>query len=353
LELADPAYKKRVSALTTCLVTGAAGFVGSHLCEQLLAQGHTVIGVDAFIPYYPRALKEQNLAEVQGAGEAAAHFTFHELDLRTADLTALLNGVEVVFHLAAMAGLRRSWSEFDAYMTCNILATQRLLEAAVAKGVAHFLNISTSSVYGRFATGNEDAALAPVSPYGITKLAAEQLCRAYAENFQLPITILRLFSVYGPRQRPDMGYNIFMRALLNDAVITIDGDGTDSRSNTYVTDCVRGILLAFEQRERSVGEVFNLGGGEEVNVNQVVAMLEELSGKSARIVHGPPRAGDQRRTVADISKARRLLGYAPATSVLEGLRAQLNWQRGQTVLRPHPDLQLRSLHPSSSKSRSP
>lgn len=309
--------------MSICLVTGAAGFVGSHLCEQLLAKGHTVIGLDAFIPYYPRPLKEQNVARIP----QSERFAFHELDLRTADLQTLLQGVDIVFHLAAMAGLRRSWSEFDLYMTCNIQATQRLLEAAVANQVQHLINISTSSVYGRFATGNEESPTVPASPYGITKLAAEQLCRAYAANFGLAVTTCRLFSVYGPGQRPDMGYNIFIRSLLNQEVITIDGDGTDSRSNTYVHDCVQGLLLAFEKPERSKGETFNIGGGEEINVNQVLALLEELSGKTARKVHGPQRAGDQRRTVADISKAQRLLGYNPTTTVYEGLRAQLEWQR--------------------------
>ena len=316
--------------MTICLVTGAAGFVGSHLCEQLLAQDHTVIGVDAFIPYYPRPLKEQNLRELQ----AAPRFTFHESDLRTADLVALLEGVEVVFHVAAMAGLRRSWSEFESYVTCNILATQRLLEAAVQRKIRHFLNVSTSSVYGRFATGNEESPLAPVSPYGITKLAAEQLCRAYAANFNLPITVLRLYSVYGPRQRPDMGYNIFIRALLEDELITIDGDGNDSRSNTYIADCVQGLIRAFEMPEKSIGETFNIGGGEEVTVNGVLEMLEELSGQQPRTTHGPPRAGDQKRTVADTTKARTLLGYNPTTSVLDGLRAQLAWQRDATKSQP-------------------
>lgn len=312
--------------MSTCLVTGAAGFVGSHLCELLLSKGHTVIGVDAFIPYYPRSIKESYLKEIRNS-PVADRFTFHELDLREAELAPLLDGVDAVFHLAAMAGLRRSWSEFDRYMTCNIQATQRLLAAAVERQVGHFLNISTSSVYGRFAIGNEESPLAPVSPYGITKLAAEELCRAYSLNAGLPVTILRLFSVYGPRQRPDMGYHIFIRALLNDEVITVDGDGADSRSNTFVLDCVQGIALAFEQPEQSTGETFNIGGGEEVNVNQVLATLAELSGKEPRVVHGPPRPGDQRRTVADISKARRLLGYTPSTSVREGLAAQLAWQR--------------------------
>lgn len=309
--------------MAICLVTGAAGFVGSHLCEKLIAKGHTVRGLDAFIPYYPRPLKEQNLTTIRGA----AGYTFSEADLRTADLTSLLQDVDVVFHLAAMAGLRRSWSEFDSYMTCNIQATQRLLEAAVQTKVVHFINISTSSVYGRFATGNEESPTVPASPYGITKLSAEQLCRAYETNFGLPVTTCRLFSVYGPRQRPDMGYHIFIRALLNDEVITIDGDGTDSRSNTYVHDCADGLILAMERPEQSKGQTFNIGGGEEVNVNQVLALLEELSGQKIRTVHGPQRAGDQRRTVADISKAKALLGYNPLTTVRDGLGAQLAWQR--------------------------
>lgn len=310
--------------MATCLVTGAAGFVGSHLSEQLIARGHRVVGVDAFIPYYPRPLKEQNLSGLRQSDQ----FTLHEVDLRSGDLDPLLDGVDVVFHLAAQAGLVRSWQEFDSYMTCNILATQRLLEAAVKAQISHFLHISTSSVYGRFATGDESAPLAPISPYGITKLAAEHLVQAYAANSGLPITILRLFSVYGPRQRPDMGYNIFIRAFLEGGTITVDGDGTDSRSNTYVRDCVEGLILAFEQRDRSAGEIFNIGGGQEVNVNQVLDILHELTGKDVQIVHGPARAGDQRRTAADIGKARRLLGYAPETTIMDGLAAQLAWQSG-------------------------
>ena len=228
-----------------------------------------------------------------------------------------------------MAGLLRSWQEFEDYMTCNVLATQRLLESARDTQIRHFLQISTSSVYGRFATGDETSPLAPISPYGITKLAAEHLCQAYAENYDLPITVLRLFSVYGPRQRPDMGYNIFIRSILQNELITIDGDGTDTRSNTYVEDCARGLILALERPEQSTGQVFNIGGGEEVSVMQVLAILEELSGHEARITHGPPRPGDQRRTVADTTKARQRLGYDPSTTVAEGLAAQMNWQRQQ------------------------
>lgn len=309
--------------MATCLVTGAAGFVGSHLSNELLRRGHQVIGVDAFIPYYPRSLKELNLSPLR----ANANFDFHEVDLRTDDLAPLFaDKVDAVFHLAAQAGLLRSWKEFESYMTCNVLATQRLLDATTASK-PHFLHISTSSVYGRFATGDENSPQAPISPYGITKLAAENLVQAYGVNFGLPATILRLFSVFGPGQRPDMGYNIFIDRILKGEMITIDGDGTDSRSNTYVLDVVQGLVRAFEQPQQSVGEAFNIGGGEEVTVLQVLEMLQELSGIEARTTYGPSRPGDQRRTAADITKASERLGYAPTIGVLEGLRNQLAWQR--------------------------
>ncbi|MBV7334457.1 NAD-dependent epimerase/dehydratase family protein [Chloroflexi bacterium TSY] len=306
-------------------MTGAAGFVGSRLSELLLSQGHQVTGIDAFIPYYPRSLKEQNLVNLVNH----PNFIFHEVDFRTDELIPYVEDVEVIFHLAAQAGLLRSWSEFDSYMTCNVQATQRLLAAITSETsvVQHFIHISTSSVYGRFATGNEDSPLAPVSPYGITKLAAENLCWAYAAKDDLPVTVLRLYSVYGPGQRPDMGYNIFIRSILDGKMITVFGDGEDSRSNTYVDDCVRGIALAMEHRDKSIGETFNIGGGEEVTVNQVLSMLEELSGKEVKTISGPKRPGDQRRTMADTTKAKELLGYIPTTSVRDGLRVQLEWQR--------------------------
>jgi UDP-glucuronate 4-epimerase len=311
--------------MSRIVVTGAAGFVGSHLSEQLLSAGHSVVGMDAFIPYYPRPIKERNLARLRQESQ----FSFHELDLRSADLTAVLDGADIVFHVAAMAGLLKSWQQFDDYMTCNILATQRLLDSAVKAGVRHYLHCSTSSVYGRFATGDETSTLAPISPYGITKLAAEQLVQAYGQKDGLNWTILRLYSVYGPRQRPDMGYNIFIRKLLTGEEIVIDGDGTDSRSNTYVADCVQGLMLAAGQPQKSVGQVFNIGGGEEVNVSRVITMLEELTGETAHVRHGPQRPGDQRRTVADTNKAHTVLGYVARTSVLEGLRAQVTWQRAE------------------------
>jgi nucleoside-diphosphate-sugar epimerase len=305
------------------LVTGAAGFIGSHLCEALLARGHAVAGLDAFIPYYPRPAKELNLAGLR----AQPRFAFHEADLRTADLAPFLAGCDAVFHLAAMPGLMKSWTDFQLYETCNISGTQRLLEAARAARIGQFIHISTSSVYGKEATQGEEAPLQPFSPYGITKLAAEQLCRAYAANFGLPFTILRYFSVYGPRQRPDMGYHKLINDLARGDVFTVFGDGEQTRSNTYVGDAVAATILAMEKREVALGETFNIGGGEIVSLNRVIGMLEELTGCKARLERQAARPGDQRHTAAHTEKARRVLGYNPATSLADGLRAQVAWQR--------------------------
>ena len=286
-------------------------------------KGHEVVGVDAFIPYYPRAAKETNLI----AARQHARFRFHELDLRDADLRRLVEGCEVIFHEAAMAGLMRSWSDFELYSSCNILATKRLLEAARDAKVPQFIHVSTSSVYGREATSSEDVPLTPFSPYGITKVAAENLCRAFEANFGLPITILRYFSVYGPRQRPDMAYHILTRALLKGEAFTMFGDGEQTRSNTFVADGVNATLLAFEKRAAALGQVFNVGGGEIISLNRVIHLLEDLTGRKARIDRKPPRPGDQQHTAANIEKISRLLGYKPTTRVADGLKAQVEWQR--------------------------
>ncbi|MGH2514658.1 MAG: NAD-dependent epimerase/dehydratase family protein [Ktedonobacterales bacterium] len=306
-----------------CLVTGAAGFIGSHLCEQLVRDGHDVVGLDAFIPYYPRAVKERNLQRLR----LESRFTLYERDLRTDELEDALNGAQVVFHLAAMPGLVRSWSDFGLYASCNLEGTQRLLEASRHAGIRHFIHGSTSSVYGKMAVGSEDSPLRPYSPYGVTKLSAEHLCQAYAQNFDLPVTILRLFSVYGPRQRPDMAYHIFARALLADEPLIVFGDGKQSRSNTYVTDCVSGMLAAWAHPEQSIGATFNIGGGQIVELNRVIAILADLLGVEPRITYSAARVGDQRETAADISKANRLLGYAPSTTIEDGLRKEIFWLR--------------------------
>src|SRR5262245_51096239 len=242
------------------LVSGAAGFIGSHLCERLLALGHDVTGLDAFVPYYPRPLKEHNLA----AARKHPKFKFLPLDLRTNDLSSAVNGVEVIYHLAAMPGLVASWSDFDLYLGCNVTGTQRLLEAVKgSRSLKRFVYGSTSSVYGKFASGDETMPTKPVSPYGVTKLTGEHLAKAHLESFGTPVVCLRFFSVYGPRQRPDMAYSIFIRALLAGEPITIYGDGQQVRGNTYVSDCVDAVVVAGDAQ---VGETFNVGGGEMVSV---------------------------------------------------------------------------------------
>ncbi len=305
------------------LITGAAGFIGSHLCEALLAEGHRVVGLDCFIPYYPRAAKETNLTALRDR----EGFSFIEADLRADPLHEIVADCDAVFHLAAMPGLVKSWSDFQLYSSCNLEATQRLLDAVRDRNVPHFIHVSTSSVYGREATGPETSELHPFSPYGITKLAAEGLCHAYHANFGVPFTILRYFSVYGPRQRPDMAYHLLIEALLNGESFPMHGDGEQTRSNTFVSDCVRATMLAAAHREAALGRTFNVGGGEVVSLNQVVTLLEELTGCTARIERKPPRPGDQKHTQADITQARERLGYEPMVGVREGLTAQVEWHR--------------------------
>jgi nucleoside-diphosphate-sugar epimerase len=304
-----------------CLVTGAAGFIGSHLCERLLHAGQDVVGVDSFVPYYPRAVKEANLR----AARAHRQFTFHEVDLRHDPLDAALEGVEVVFHLAAMAGLAQSWTDFDLYQGCNLTATQRLLEAVRRRAkVRRFLYASTSSVYGRFSSGDESLPARPISPYGVTKLAAENLCRAFAEEHGLPLVVLRYFSVYGPRQRPDMGYHRFIRALLDGEPVVVYGDGQQVRGNTYVSDCVEATVRAVEAPP---GESYNVGGGETATVWDVLHKLESLIGRKAVVRQEPARPGDQRSTFADTAKLYRHLGWQPCVGLDEGLARQVAWQR--------------------------
>jgi len=308
-----------------CLVTGAAGFIGSHLCERLLQAGHTVVGTDAFIPYYPRSLKEINLANLRGQ----PNFHFHHLDMRTDTLAVAVEGVQAVFHLAAMPGLARSWTDFDLYESCNVTATQRLLEALLPfTGLERFLYASTSSVYGRYGTGDEMLPTRPISPYGVTKLAAENLCRAYAEEHGLPLVVLRYFSVYGPRQRPDMGYHRFINALLHNQAVTVFGDGLQSRGNTYIDDCVSATVAGLQA---TVGEVYNVGGGETASVWEILGKLEGMIGGRAHVRREPARAGDQRFTGADTTKLLRHLGWQPRVSLDEGLARQVAWQQQQTA----------------------
>ena len=304
-----------------CLVTGAAGFIGSHLCERLVRDGHEVVGVDAFIPYYPRAVKEANLAALR----ADRNYTHLALDLRGDALEAAGEGAEVVFHLAAMPGLVRSWTEFDLYQGCNLTATQRLLDVVRGSGtLRRLIYVSTSSVYGRFSSGDETLPTRPISPYGVTKLAGENLCRAHHDEFGLPLVVLRYFSVYGPRQRPDMGYHKFIAALLDGAPISVYGDGQQVRGNTYVSDCVEATLAAVRAPD---GETYNVGGGESASVWDILAKLEAITGRRAQVRREPARPGDQRYTFADTGKLQRHLGWQAKVTLDEGLAAQVAWQR--------------------------
>jgi nucleoside-diphosphate-sugar epimerase len=307
--------------IMNCLVTGAAGFIGSHLCERLLHDGHHVTGLDAFIPYYPRLIKEANLT----ACRAHPRFTWRPLDLRSDDLTDVVEGVDVVFHLAAMAGLPKSWTDFSLYESCNVSATFRLLEAARAcPNLQRFIYVSTSSVYGRYSSGDEMMPTRPISPYGVTKLAAENLCRAFSEEHGLPLVVLRYFSVYGPRQRPDMGYHHFITSMLRNEPVTVFGDGQQMRGNTYIEDCVEATVAAVQAVP---GETYNVGGGETASVWDILHKLEGIIGCKANVLRKSARAGDQRHTTADTARLKRYLGWQPRVWLDEGLARQVAWQR--------------------------
>ena len=304
------------------VVTGAAGFIGSHLCERLLADGHQVVGVDCFTDYYERDLKEQNLRAARGH----ANYEFQDVDLVEADLAPLLAGARTVYHLAGQPGVRPSWGgQFDRYVRDNIVATQRLLEALKNVPLQRLVFASSSSVYGdaeMFPT-KESALPRPVSPYGVTKLAAEHLALLYAKNFGVPATSVRYFTVYGPRQRPDMGFARFMEALVEGREIEVFGDGEQTREFTYVSDAVDGTVKAASANV--VGQVFNLGGGSRVTVNRVLATLEDISRIKVYRHNLPAAPGDPRHTGASINLARERLGWEPRVSLREGLTKQWQW----------------------------
>jgi nucleoside-diphosphate-sugar epimerase len=301
------------------VVTGAAGFIGSTLAEALIAAGHEVVALDAFIPYYPRPMKEANLGPISGS----PGYRFGEVDLRTDDLGPWLEGADAVIHEAAMAGLMRSWTDLELYTSCNILATNRLIEAASQAGVQRFVLASTSSVYGLEAIGDEDHPLEPSSPYGITKLAAEKLVLAHVALRGFPATIIRYFSIYGPRQRPDMAYHKFIEAMLDGRTITVYGDGEQTRSNTFIADAVTGTVLALERG--AVGGIYNIGGGMTISLRDAIGLIAGHLGVEPRIEWEPARPGDQRHTSADVSRAKAALGYAPTVDPAEGLGRQVAW----------------------------
>lgn len=303
-------------------MTGAAGFIGSHLTERLLAEGHEVTGVDAFIDYYPRAAKEQNLA----LSRAHPRFRFLEGRLQDLELGPVLEGAGQVYHLAAQAGVRASWGrDFSAYTDHNVLATQRLLEASVAAGVPRVVYASSSSVYGDAPALplREDASCRPVSPYGVTKLAAEHLGLLYERNYGLPVVSLRYFTVYGPRQRPDMAFHKFLKACRDGSPVRVYGDGRQTRDFTYVDDIVSATRAAGDCGRP--GCVYNVGGGERVALNEVLRLIEEVTGRRLEIVREAAQRGDMRDTFADTSAAQRDLGFRSTVSLREGLGREWAW----------------------------
>jgi nucleoside-diphosphate-sugar epimerase len=307
---------------TRVVVTGAAGFIGSHLCDRLLADGHHVVGIDSFSDYYERSRKKENLE----AARSNDRFTLVELDLVDGDVARALRGAAVVFHLAGQPGVRPSWGDhFDRYVQDNIVATQRVLEALREHPVERLVFASSSSVYGdaeMFPT-KESALPRPVSPYGMTKLAAEHLVFVYNRNFGVPVTSLRYFTVYGPRQRPDMAFHRFMEALVEGDEIEIYGDGEQTREFTFITDAVDGTVKA--ATAGVVGQVINLGGGSRVTVNRVLDTLEDISGMKSRRRYLPAAPGDPRHTGASINLAREKLGWEPRVTLREGLTREWEW----------------------------
>jgi UDP-glucose 4-epimerase len=304
------------------LVTGAAGFIGSHLASGLLDREFEVVGLDSFTDYYPRPLKEANL----DVNRTRKGFSFVEARLQDADLHAILDGATHVFHLAAQAGVRKSWgADFRIYTSNNVDASQQLLEACVNRKLHRFVYASSSSLYGDNVSipMREDALPQPVSPYGVTKLAAEQLCYLYKVNHGVPTTALRYFTVYGPRQRPDMAFNRFIRASLDGQPITLYGDGEQTRDFTFVADAVAATMAA---GDRGVpGRAYNVGGGSRVSMNQVIDIIGRVARRPLEVRREPAQKGDMRDTYADTTLARADLGFAPSVTLEQGIEAEYRW----------------------------
>lgn len=302
------------------LVTGCAGFIGSHLTERLLRDGYDVVGIECFTDYYSRAIKEENIAITLGH----KNFEFVDGDLLSIDEYP---EVDYVFHEAAQAGVRKSWGkDFVIYTKNNIEATQRLLEFYKDSNIKKFVYASSSSVYGDAELPmKENSRLKSISPYGVTKLAGENLCYLYYKNYGVPAISLRYFTVYGPRQRPDMAIHKFVKAILNDEKITVYGDGTQTRDFTYVEDIVEANILA--ARGNVMGEVFNIGGGTRINVNELIKRIEERVDKNADIQYIEKQKGDVRDTWADVSKAKEILHWVPKVNINSGLERFIKWYK--------------------------
>ncbi len=306
------------------LVTGAAGFIGSHLAEALSAAGHEVTGIDCFSDYYDTGLKEEN----------ARGLEIVRADLAEDPLDDLIAGADGVFHLAGQPGVRSFGSVFPLYVRQNVLASQRVFEAAAEAGT-RVVFASSSSIYGeaeRYPTP-EDVPPRPLSPYGITKLTAEHLARAYARSFGLDAVVLRYFNAYGPRQRPDMAFPRVVEALVAGRPFTLFGDGEQSRSFTFVRDVVDATVLAMERAE--AGTTYNVGGGQEATMNEAIAALERIAGRTLDVRREPAVPGDQRRTMADTTRILNELGWSPRTPLEDGLRAQWKWTEEGAAVESH------------------
>jgi len=313
--------------MTKALVTGCAGFIGSHLTQRLLQDGVSVIGIDGFLDNYDVAAKLRNLAEI-GTHPA---FTFHSVMLQTQKWEQWLDGVDVVYHLAALPGVRSSWgSAFSDYVSHNILVTQSLLEACLKLPKPPVIVASSSSsVYGTMegSRTDEQTPLRPISPYGVTKASMEQICQVYVKAFGLPVTMLRYFTVYGPRQRTDMAFHRFFTQMLKGESVAIYGNGQQSRDFTFVTDAVEANLLAAQHA--SPGDIFNIGGDREIKLIDVLNIMGQLLQTTPKIQFTTGSAGDSLRTCADISFAQAKLGYRPRVGLEDGLRMQLANLRAQ------------------------
>ncbi len=306
------------------LVTGAAGFIGSHLVDRLMELGYEVVGIDSFTGNYPSERKLQNLAWVSSVGG----FRFVRGDLLDLDLRILLGGVDGIVHLAGEPGVRASWgSNFALYLERNVWATERLLEAAWREGVRPFVYASSSSVYGSDGGGpvTEDSPRRPASPYGLSKLAAEELVGLYARERGVPVTVLRYFTVYGPRQRPEMALARFISEAVEGRSVEIFGDGEQVREMTYVSDVVDATVAALDQTPGRTPRVYNVGGGTRTTVNGMLAGVRRATGLAVEAVYGPPAEGDVLSTWADSGRAARELSYRPRVGLEEGIRAQVEW----------------------------
>ena len=308
--------------MTKSVVTGAAGFVGSHLAGRLLTMGHEVVGVDSFTDSYARHLKERNLSDATGH----ERFQLIDGDLLDIDLDDLLANADHVFHLAGQAGVRPSWgSHFAVYLRNNIAATQRLLETAKQAQLRTFVFASSSSIYGnaKHLPVTEETLPQPVSPYGVTKLAAEHLCSLYYRVYRVPTVSLRYFTVYGPRQRPEMAIQRFLSASMHGERVTVFGDGTQTRDFTFVDDVIEANVRVLEAPADE--RIFNVCGGSRISVNDLIELVGEATGKPLTVQHEPAAKGDALHTLGDNSLAQQHLGFSPKTSLADGVAAQWRW----------------------------